>query len=82
MLTTVTGMPGVSDSQSLNIVEASYIIELCKIVKSSHPARVPSLQLLELVFEDFEQEIFAEPREFDLLCSSLIIAVPILMKNT
>jgi hypothetical protein len=46
---------------------------MCNLVESSHPLRIHSLQLLRLIFKDFEEEILAEPREFDLLCGSLVM---------
>jgi hypothetical protein len=82
MLTTMTELPGLSDAQVLKFVEVFYIIDMCSIVESSHPFRVPSLQLLGLIFGDFEEEVLAESREFDLLFGSLITAVLILMENT
>lgn len=62
----MTEMPGLSDMQILSILEVHYIVDMCSLVEKSHPFRDPFLQLLELVFEGFKDEILAQPREFDL----------------
>ena len=72
IVTTMIELPGLSDEQVLKFVEVFYILDMCNLVEGTHPLRVPSLQLLRLIFEDFEEEIRAGPREFDLLCGSFI----------
>jgi hypothetical protein len=69
----MTEMPGLSDSQVLKFVEAFYIVEICEAIEISHPFRIPAMRLLELIFEDFKEELLAKPRRFDLLRGSLIM---------
>jgi len=46
----MTELPGLSDTQVLKFVETFYILDTCSVVEASSSLRVPSLQLLELVF--------------------------------
>jgi hypothetical protein len=68
----MTELPGLFDIQLLKFVEIFYILDMCSVVEASNPPHIPSMQLLELVFLHFEDEILAEPCEFDLPCDSLI----------
>jgi hypothetical protein len=69
----MTEMYGISDLQVLKFVQAFYIVEVCQMVEDSHPLRILFMRLLELSFEDYKDELLAQPREFDLLRASLVM---------
>ncbi len=72
LLTMVLDMFGLCDLQVLSLLEAWYSMNICKIRPANDASRLPLLRFLRIKFEDFREEVLAEPREFDLLSDPLI----------